>query len=117
MKIAHAGHDVRRLFLGERPISGVDGPVLAGGVDQTVVKADVEIVLAERLGGPSVKPYQPEGLWRELAEIKDYPQDHGPDLYRRGLYTFWKRTVAPPSLAAFDASGRFRTGAMRPEHL
>jgi hypothetical protein len=63
-------------------------------------------LLSERLGGPSVKPYQPDGLWRELAEIKEYPQDHGPDLYRRGLYTFWKRTVAPPSMVAFDAPGR-----------
>jgi hypothetical protein len=63
-------------------------------------------LLAERLGGPSVRPYQPDGLWKELAEIKDYQQDHGPNLYRRGLYTFWKRTVAPPSLMLFDASGR-----------
>jgi hypothetical protein len=63
-------------------------------------------LLVERLGGPSVKPYQPEGLWRELAEIKDYPQDHGPNLYRRGLYTFWKRTVPPPSMVAFDAPAR-----------
>jgi hypothetical protein len=63
-------------------------------------------LLVERLGGPSVKPYQPEGLWRDLAEIKDYPQDHGPDLYRRSLYTFWKRTVAPPSMLTFDAAGR-----------
>jgi hypothetical protein len=63
-------------------------------------------LLVERLGGPSVKPYQPEGLWRELAEIKEYPQDHGPDLYRRGLYTFWKRTVPPPSMVAFDAPSR-----------
>jgi hypothetical protein len=63
-------------------------------------------LLVERLGGPSVKPYQPEGLWRELAEIKEYAQDHGPDLYRRGLYTFWKRTVPPPSMAAFDAPTR-----------
>jgi hypothetical protein len=63
-------------------------------------------LLFERLGGPSVKPYQPEGLWRELAEVKDYVQDHGPDLYRRGLYTFWKRTVPPPSMTAFDAPSR-----------
>jgi hypothetical protein len=63
-------------------------------------------LLAERLGGPSVKPYQPEGLWRELAEIKDYAQDHGPNLYRRSLYTFWKRTIAPPAMVAFDASTR-----------
>jgi mono/diheme cytochrome c family protein len=63
-------------------------------------------LIVERLGGPSVKPYQPDGLWRDLAEIKDYPQDHGPDLYRRSLYTFWKRTVAPPAMMAFDASTR-----------
>jgi hypothetical protein len=63
-------------------------------------------LLVERLGGPSVKPYQPEGLWRDLAEVKDYPQGHGPDLYRRSLYTFWKRTVAPPSMVAFDAATR-----------
>jgi hypothetical protein len=63
-------------------------------------------LIVERFGGPSVKPYQPEGLWRDLAEIKDYPQDHGPDLYRRSLYTFWKRTVAPPSMVAFDANTR-----------
>jgi cytochrome c553 len=63
-------------------------------------------LLVERLGGPSVKPYQPEGLWRDLAEVTDYPQGHGPDLYRRGLYTFWKRTVAPPSMLTFDAATR-----------
>jgi hypothetical protein len=63
-------------------------------------------LLAERLGGPSVKPYQPEGLWKDLAEVKDYPQDHGPDLHRRSLYTFWKRTVSPPSMAVFDAPTR-----------
>ena len=62
-------------------------------------------LLVERLGGPSVKPYQPPGLWSELGDAS-YVQDQGPALYRRGLYTFWKRTVAPPSLAAFDAPGR-----------
>ncbi len=62
-------------------------------------------LLVERTGGPSVKPYQPPGLWNELADA-DYVQDHGPDLYRRGLYTFWKRTVPPPSMVAFDAPGR-----------
>jgi hypothetical protein len=44
-------------------------------------------------------------LWNELADA-DYVQDHGPDLYRRGLYTFWKRTVPPPVMVAFDAPGR-----------
>ena len=62
-------------------------------------------LLVDRLGGPSVKPYQPAGLWSELSD-SSYVQDHGPALYRRGLYTFWKRTVAPPSMAAFDAPGR-----------
>jgi hypothetical protein len=62
-------------------------------------------LLVERLGGPSVKPYQPPGLWEDLAGEK-YEQDHGDKLYRRSLYTFWKRTVAPPALLAFDAAGR-----------
>ena len=59
----------------------------------------------ERIGGPSVKPYQPPGLWKELADA-EYVQDHGPSLYRRSLYTFWKRTVPPPSMVAFDAPAR-----------
>jgi hypothetical protein len=62
-------------------------------------------LLVERVGGPSVKPYQPAALWRELADV-NYVQDHGPSLYRRSLYTFWKRTVAPPEMIAFDAAGR-----------
>ncbi|HEV3004992.1 MAG TPA: DUF1553 domain-containing protein, partial [Pirellulales bacterium] len=62
-------------------------------------------LLVERLGGVSVKPYQPEGLWKDLAEA-EYVQDHGEKLYRRGLYVFWKRTVAPPVMLTFDAAGR-----------
>jgi hypothetical protein len=65
-------------------------------------------LLAERIGGRSVRPYQPDGLWRELAEVKEYEQDHGANLFRRTLYTFWKRTVAPPFMAAFDAASRDR---------
>ena len=69
-------------------------------------------LLVETLGGPSVKPYQPVGLWEELSAetvpgpFAVYVQDHGPNLYRRGIYTFRKRTVPPPSLAIFDASPR-----------
>lgn len=69
-------------------------------------------LLVEHLGGPSVKPYQPPGLWEELSAeavpgpFAVYVQDHGPNLYRRGIYTFRKRTVPPPSLAIFDASPR-----------
>ncbi|MBY0372904.1 MAG: DUF1553 domain-containing protein [Bryobacteraceae bacterium] len=62
-------------------------------------------LLKEKLGGPSVKPYQPAGLWKELVmQDMDYVTSKGDDLYRRGLYTFWKRTVAPPMMANFDAA-------------
>jgi hypothetical protein len=64
-------------------------------------------LLVERVGGPSVRPYQPAGLVKELhGGSEDYVQDHGENLYRRGLYTFWKRTVAPPGLMTFDAANR-----------
>jgi hypothetical protein len=67
-------------------------------------------LLTKKIGGPSVKPYQPKGLW-ELATsgrglLARYEQDHGESLYRRGLYTFIKRTVPPPSLMIFDGSNR-----------
>ncbi len=62
-------------------------------------------LLVERIGGPSVKPYQPPGLWNELAGADIQSRIPGPSLYRRSLYTFWKRTVAPPAMVAFDASG------------
>jgi hypothetical protein len=63
-------------------------------------------LLVERIGGPSVKPYQPAGLWKELAGGEDYHPDHGDGLHRRSLYTFWKRTAPPPMMMNFDASGR-----------
>jgi hypothetical protein len=62
-------------------------------------------LLGEKVGGPSVKPYQPAGLWKEING-QDYPQGHGEDLYRRSLYTFWKRTAPPPTMMTFDAAGR-----------
>ena len=63
-------------------------------------------LLVEKLGGPSVRPYQPAGLWKELSDLEGYTQDSGQDLYRRSLYTFWKRTIPPPVMATFDASAR-----------
>ena len=63
-------------------------------------------LLVEELGGPSVKPYQPPGLWSELTGADDYVQDHGENLYRRSLYTYWKRTIAPPAMVTFDAATR-----------
>ena len=63
-------------------------------------------LLTPTIGGPSVRPYQPEGLWKEIASTTDYEQSHGDDLYRRSLYTYWKRTVAPPTMATLDATSR-----------
>jgi len=63
-------------------------------------------LLVEKLGGPSVKPYQPAGLWQELGGGSGYKQDQGEGLYRRSLYTYWKRTVAPPYMVNFDSPNR-----------
>jgi hypothetical protein len=63
-------------------------------------------LLVEKIGGPSVKPYSPPGLIKELHGTDEDAQDHGPSLYRRSLYTYWKRTVAPPALMTFDAANR-----------
>ena len=65
-------------------------------------------LLKEKIGGPSVKPYQPDGLWEDVSvERRDkYVADSGDGLYRRSMYTFWKRTCPPPGMAAFDAPDR-----------
>jgi hypothetical protein len=63
-------------------------------------------LLTPAIGGPSVKPYQPAGLWEESGTGKTYRQDKGEKLYRRSLYTFWRRTAPPPSMLVFDAVSR-----------
>jgi hypothetical protein len=72
-------------------------------------------LLVERMGGPSVKPYQPPGLWSEVSNLLlqkqwyntfRFEQDTGENLYRRSLYTFWKRTVPPPNMTVFDTDNR-----------
>ena len=63
-------------------------------------------LLVSQLGGPSVKPYQPPGLWQELSGGKGYEPDKGEGLYRRSLYTYWRRTVAPPFMMNFDSPTR-----------
>ena len=67
-------------------------------------------LLVKTIGGPSVKPYQPPGLWETASSgrgiLRNYKQDHDQDLYRRGMYTFVKRTVPPPVMGIFDASNR-----------
>lgn len=67
-------------------------------------------LLVERLGGRSVRPYQPEGVWEAVgfqgSNTKDFKADTGDGLYRRSMYTFWKRTAPPPQLLTFDAPSR-----------
>ena len=70
--------------------------------DQALAAAGL---LNDRIGGPPVKPYQPAGLWKEVSS-SSYRRDEGDKLYRRSLYTYWKRTIAPPAMVAFDASDR-----------
>jgi hypothetical protein len=75
-------------------------------------------LLVEKVGGASVMPYQPNGLWEETAygdvyTAQTYQQGHGDDLYRRSMYTFWKRTSPPPALITFDAPDREKCTARR----
>lgn len=74
-------------------------------------------LLVKQLGGPSIKPYQPEGLWAELAGGAGegpYVQDKGPALYRRSLYIYRKRTVPHPAMSTFDAPSREVCQVKRP---
>jgi hypothetical protein len=68
-------------------------------------------LLDGRIGGPSVSPYQPPGLWEEIGfgnsfTSQSYVQSHGADLYRRGIYTYWKRALPYPPMVTFDAPNR-----------
>jgi hypothetical protein len=66
-------------------------------------------LLSTKMGGPSVKPYQPDGLWEQLSAFpgrKLFERSKGEDLWRRSVYTYWKRTVPPPSMTVFDAPTR-----------
>jgi hypothetical protein len=75
-------------------------------------------LLKENVGGPPVNPYQPKGVWEEIAygdgfTSQTYVQGHGDDLHRRSLYTFWKRTAPPPEMMTFDAPDREKCSARR----
>jgi hypothetical protein len=75
-------------------------------------------LLSAKIGGPTVKPYQPDGYWRDAntfgGESLEYKPAAGEDQYRRGLYTFWKRSFLHPALLAFDAPSREECTAQRP---
>ena len=75
-------------------------------------------LLNDKIGGPSIFPYQPPGMWEEMAigegfTGQSYKESKGPDLYRRSMYTVWKRTVPPPALTTFDAPDREKCTARR----
>lgn len=70
-------------------------------------------LLVRKVGGPSVMPYQPSGVWEEAGTGKSYSQAKGEGLYRRSMYTFWRRTAPPPSMLAFDATSRETCTARR----
>jgi len=74
--------------------------------------------LSPKIGGASVKPYQPDGVWEAVAmpgsNTRAYKRDTGESLYRRSLYTFWKRSAPPPALEAFNAPTR-ETSCLRRE--
>ena len=91
-------------LLSRGPRHRLDAEVLR---DQALV---VGGLLQRRIGGPGVRPYQPKGVWKDVAfagsNTREYQADSGTALYRRTLYTFWKRTSPPPSMAVFDAPTR-----------
>jgi hypothetical protein len=73
-------------------------------------------LLVEKVGGPSVKPYQPPGIWdgsHDASNTRKYVQEHGDALYRRSLYTFWKRMATMPDMDSFDSPMRDATCTRR----
>ncbi len=96
--------DPENIYLGRAPRYHIEAEFIR---DLVLISSGL---LDRTIGGPSVKPYQPEGLWEGATSgrgiLSTYRQDHGKDLYRRGLYTFVKRTVPPPTMGIFDASNR-----------
>lgn len=96
------GHDPHNRLLGRGPRYRLPAETVR---DNALA---ISGLLVEKVGGPSVKPYQPEGLWEDVSveRREKYAPDLGDGLYRRSMYTFWKRTCPPPGMSAFDAPDR-----------
>jgi hypothetical protein len=97
---AGAAKDPENILLGRGPRHRLPAEVVR---DRALA---VSGLLVSKVGGRSVKPYQPAGVWEDAGTGKSYSQDHGEALYRRSLYTFWRRTAPPPSMLTFDAPTR-----------
>jgi hypothetical protein len=97
-------HDPKNLLLARGPRFRMDAEMLRD------IALQSSGLLVNKIGGPSVKPYQPENVWESVGYPKSdttrYNQDHGDALYRRSLYTYWKRMAMPPDMDAFDAPTR-----------
>ena len=94
--------DARNRLLSHAPRHRLDAEIVR---DQALA---ISGLLSRKIGGPSVYPPQPEGLWKVAFNggQNAYPTSKGPDRHRRGLYTFWRRTMPPPDMATFDAPSR-----------
>ena len=99
--------DPYNLLLSNAPVRRLTAEMLR---DQSLFASGL---LHEKLGGPSVYPYQPEGLWNEALGRPNYPQSKGTELHRRSLYTVWKRTAPHPQMSTFDAADRSVCSAKR----
>jgi hypothetical protein len=101
-------HDPHNRLLARAPVRRLTAEMLR---DQALAASGL---LVGKIGGPPVKPYQPPGLWEEIAMGKpSYEQGTGEDLHRRSLYTFLKRTVPPPAMITFDATDRSHCNVRR----
>ncbi len=100
----HLAKDAGNKLLARGPRFRMDGEMLR---DSALASSGL---LVEKIGGPSVKPYQPPGIWEEVAmpesNTRNYVADKGESLYRRSLYTFWKRASPPAAMETFDATSR-----------
>ena len=112
------------VVMGEQGIKDPENRLLARGpryrLDAEMIRDSAMFVsglLVEKMGGPSVKPPQPDGLWRAVGYTSSntavFRVDEGDKVYRRSVYTFWKRTAAPPQMSTFDAPSRESCTARR----
>jgi hypothetical protein len=98
VNLAKRQSDPENIYYGRGPSRRLSAEMIR---DQALAASGL---LVKKIGGPSVSPYQPEGLWRVNGAA--YSQSQGEDLYRRSLYTIWKRSVPHPTQSTFDAPGR-----------